>query len=109
VHSVDVNIVPLQHNQFTDSKSELKFFEASAVDTITIASPTEVFSRVISDGVTGFLSSADQWGEVLNEVQNLAKVRKNSVAKAARQYALDTYTGAAQRQSIEKTLSRVVS
>ncbi len=107
IHQVDVNIVPLQLNAFTDSKSELKFFEAAAVDTITIASPTEVFRRVISEGKTGFLSSADRWEQSLTHVQSLSSKERTSMEKRAREVALATYTVETQRKLLEKTFSRV--
>ncbi|MGH8605409.1 MAG: glycosyltransferase family 1 protein, partial [Gammaproteobacteria bacterium] len=37
---VEINLVPLQYNTFTHCKSELKYFEAAAVGTISVASPT---------------------------------------------------------------------
>ena len=36
---VEINIVPLVDNVFTKCKSELKYFEAAAVGTLTVASP----------------------------------------------------------------------
>ena len=53
---VDVNIAPLVVNDFTNCKSELKFFEAAAVETTTIASPTYTFKKAITDGENGFLA-----------------------------------------------------
>jgi hypothetical protein len=58
---VEVNIVPLQDNLFTNCKSELKYFEAAICGTLTIASPTFVFRRAITDGETGFLACAHEW------------------------------------------------
>ena len=39
IGSTEINLVPLQDNAFTNCKSELKFFEAGIVGTITVASP----------------------------------------------------------------------
>jgi glycosyltransferase involved in cell wall biosynthesis len=58
---VEVNIVPLQDNLFTNCKSELKYFEAAICGTLTIASPTFVFRRAISEGKNGFLACAHEW------------------------------------------------
>ena len=103
VSQVDVNIVPLQENIFTDCKSELKFFEAGIVQTLTIASPTEVFNRVINDGVTGFLSSAPEWLSTLERVHELPSTKRHTIATAARTAAHASYTGAAQLSAIEQT------
>jgi glycosyltransferase involved in cell wall biosynthesis len=58
---VEVNIVPLQDNLFTNCKSELKYFEAAVCGTLTVASPTFVFRNAITDGHTGFLACAHEW------------------------------------------------
>ncbi|MBQ3292860.1 glycosyltransferase [Candidatus Saccharibacteria bacterium] len=89
---VDVNIAPLQVNDFTNCKSELKFFEAAAVETTTIASPTYTFSRAITDGENGFLAKPGEWYDKLeylykNPSENI------KIAKAARKYALENYYG----------------
>jgi glycosyltransferase involved in cell wall biosynthesis len=62
----EINIVPLQNNIFTNCKSELKYFEASVVGTITIASPTYVYNENIIDSKNGYLSRDYEWTSVLN-------------------------------------------
>lgn len=47
VGSTEISLAPLQDNIFTNSKSELKFFEAAVVGTLTIASPTFTFAQAI--------------------------------------------------------------
>ena len=66
IGSVEVNVVPLVENEFTNCKSELKYFEAAMVGTLTVASPSYTYSRSIEDGVTGFLAKPDQWEEKLD-------------------------------------------
>ena len=61
VAEVEINIAPLQDNIFTNCKSELKFFEASIVGTLTIASPLYAFRNTIRDGENGFLATAQEW------------------------------------------------
>ena len=43
IGSTSLNIVPLQTNVFSNSKSELKYFEAAIVETPTLATPTYSF------------------------------------------------------------------
>ena len=108
VAEVDLNIVPLQENPFTDGKSELKYFEAAAVSTITLASPTEVYSRVITHGHNGFLASADGWLSALEMVASLEDTERTAIAKHALEDTLGTYTPEAQIQHLETTLERFI-
>ena len=99
---VDVNIAPLLINDFTNSKSELKFFEAAAVETTTIASPAFTFSRAITDSQNGFLAKPGEWHDKLEYLyKNLAENIK--IAKKARKYALENYYGEKFLEKIENT------
>ena len=60
---VEINLIPLQDNVFTNCKSELKYFEAGIVGTVSIASPTFTLSRAIEDGYNGYIAHAFQWDE----------------------------------------------
>jgi glycosyltransferase involved in cell wall biosynthesis len=73
IAEVEVNIAPLQDNVFTNSKSELKFFEAAAVGTWSIATPSFTFRRAIRDGVTGRLARAHEWDAALAEAVALVR------------------------------------
>jgi hypothetical protein len=57
----EVTLVPLQNNLFTDCKSDLKYFEAAIVGTITVASPAFAYRESIKDGTNGFLASDQDW------------------------------------------------
>ena len=92
VSSVDINLVPLQSSPFTFSKSELKYFEAGAVNTITMATPTPLFSSLITDGHNGFLSPAGQWGKKLKEVEEMGQELRAKIAAEARKNSLSLYT-----------------
>jgi hypothetical protein len=61
VGSVAFNLMPLQFNVFTNSKSELKYFESAIVGTQSIASPTYTYARAIRDGENGYLAQAHEW------------------------------------------------
>lgn len=65
IGETEINIVPLQDNIFTNCKSELKYFEAAIVGTVTVASPTFTFQNTICDRTTGYLANAQQWDEIL--------------------------------------------
>ena len=65
IAEVDINIAPLQDNTFTNCKSELKFFEAAAVGTWTVATPTFAFREAMGDGDMGRLARAHEWDAAL--------------------------------------------
>ena len=89
---VDVNIAPLLDNDFTNCKSELKFFEAAAVETTTIASPTYTFKKAITNGKNGFLARPGEWYERLEYLYDNPKDNRR-MALAAKGYAIDNYYG----------------
>mgnify|MGYP003301933721 CR=1 FL=1 len=92
ISEVDVNIAPLVINDFTNCKSELKFFEAAAVETTTIASPTYTFKKAIEDGENGFLAQPGEWYDKLEYLYSHPDENKR-IAKRAREYALKHYYG----------------
>lgn len=67
IGTTEINIAPLQDNAFTNCKSELKYFDAGIVGTVTIASPTFVFREAIRDGENGRLARAFEWEAKLRE------------------------------------------
>lgn len=98
---VDVNLAPLVDNIFTNCKSELKFFEAAAVETTTIASPTYTFKKAIQNKKTGFLCQPGEWYDVIEYLyQHPEENRK--IAKNAREYCLGRYSGEAFLKNIKE-------
>ena len=98
---VDVNIAPLVINDFTNCKSELKFFEAARVETTTIASPTYTFSRAIEDGKNGFLAYPGEWYDKLEFLYKHLDENQR-IAAAARKYVLKHYYGKEFLEKAEK-------
>lgn len=101
IAQVDVNIVPLVQNTFTNCKSELKFFEAAAVDTVTVATPTYTYANSIHHRETGFLCSQGEWYDTIAELYNDAELR-NNIAKRAESYCLEKYAGEAFRKQVRE-------
>ena len=98
---VDVNIAPLVVNDFTNCKSELKFFEVAVVETTTIASPTYAFKKAISDGKNGFLARPGEWYDRLEYLYKNPK-KNREVALEAKKYALKHYYGAEFLKEVEE-------
>ena len=102
IASADVNLAPLVVNDFTNCKSELKFFEAAVAETTTIASPTFAFKHAIEDGKTGFLAQApNEWRDKLEYLYNNPK-ENQKLALAAKKYCLETYYGPKFLKTVEK-------
>ena len=98
IADVDVNLAPLQDNEFTNCKSELKYFEAAVVGTVTVASPTFTLGRAITHGVNGFLARAHEWYDVLLEtierVDDLPRVADIAATAALSRYAPEAQAAA---------------
>ncbi len=99
IASVEYNLMPLQFNVFTNCKSELKYFDAAVVGTVSVASPTATYQAAIRPGENGYLAQAHQWHAVLKQVLG-ERDRYASVAANARQHARETYAWTAQRPAI---------
>ena len=99
IAQVDVNIVPLVNNVFTNCKSELKFFEAAAVDTVTIATPTYTYEHAIQHGMTGFLCRQGQWYDTIAELYQRPELRQQ-ISERAEAYCLDAYAGDSFRKQV---------
>lgn len=103
IATVEFNLMPLQSNVFTDCKSELKYFEAAAAGTLSIASPSHNYAACMRDGDNGYLARAHQWQQVLERA--LAHMADYpAMALRARDDALQRYGGPAQRPAIERAL-----
>lgn len=99
---VDVSIAPLVVNDFTNCKSELKFFEAAVVETVTVASPNYSFKQAIRDGENGFLAEGGEWYDKIEYIYRDAKEMRNVVGQAKRD-ALKEYYG----QKIARRAKRI--
>jgi glycosyltransferase involved in cell wall biosynthesis len=99
IASTDLNIVPLQTNAFSNSKSELKYFEAAIVETPTLATPTYSFRLAIEDGVNGYLVDAYDWEDRLEQAVG-GELDLTGVAERGLAHALRWYTPAAQAVAI---------
>lgn len=85
----DLNLIPLLINEFTNSKSELKFFEAAIVGVQSIASPTYIYKEVIIDGENGYLARQEGW---YSKIEG-AMQENTQLIHSARDYAEKNYFG----------------
>jgi glycosyltransferase involved in cell wall biosynthesis len=103
IGEVELNIVPLQDNEFTNCKSELKYFEAAVVGTVTAASPTYTLRRAIKHGENGFLATAPEWYSALREAVDDPDGLE-SIADVALNHALERYAPSAQASCLRRLL-----
>jgi hypothetical protein len=103
--SVEINLAPLQQNQFTFSKSVLKYFDAAAVGVPTIASPTPNMEQAIQNGRNGFISGDDMWLTSLETLfQNFSRINMD-LSINANADAMFNYTGKSHEEDIVKLFS----
>lgn len=108
IAKVDVNIAPLVNNEFSNCKSELKYFEASIVGTITCATPTHTFKNAIQNGVTGYLCERGEWLRTLENLYINRKYGDTEMVKKAKEYCIRRYAYYNQTVHIEKVFSQII-
>lgn len=102
---VDLVIAPLEvGNEFCESKSELKFFDAALSGTPILASATEVFAQAITHKKTGLLAKdASEWIEALSyAILNKAQLRV--IGNNARSFVNKEYSVAKQVEMVQALL-----
>jgi len=100
---VEINLVPLQNNSFTNCKSELKYFEAAVAGTITIASPTYSYANAITDGQNGYLARSYEWFDKIDYA--IAEIgRYPTLAENSAKHAREKYGWHRQHKTIERVL-----
>ena len=109
IAEVTLNISPVQHNVFAHSKSELKYFEAAAVATPTIASPAPTFTSVIEHGSNGYLADAAEWPEVFRMALETSEKERTALNKSALTHVDAHYTAKAVAPRIEAALQKLSS
>lgn len=103
IGSVEFNLIPLQSNVFTNCKSELKYFEAAIVGTLSIASPSHTYAAAIQDGENGYIAQAHQWASVIQRaIENIGTYP--DIAATAYAHARSKDAWFSQRENILQAL-----
>lgn len=88
----DIILAPLERDDFSEGKSELKFSEAGIVAVPTVAVRNQTFSDAITDGENGFLAEGkEEWVLKLEKLIIDEKLRKE-MGEKAREKTLADYT-----------------
>lgn len=83
-------LVPLSSNSFNDAKSNIKYIEAGAVGTATLAKECAEFRAAITDGTNGFLYNEnfeEKLEEIYNNRRNLARIGENAHADVVKNHS----------------------
>lgn len=106
IAKVEFNLMPLQYNVFTHCKSELKYFDAAVVGTISVASPTRSYRDAIRHGDNGYLATSHEWLEVLRQAVATHRDARSYRAMAERAHAdaRQRYAWTQQRPAILRAL-----
>lgn len=104
----DINIIPLVDNEFTNCKSELKFFEAAIVNTISCTTPTYVFKENIEHGNNGFLCEQGEWFGIIEKVYK-KDLELSTVTKHAKEYCIVKYSPQNQMENIENIFEETLN
>lgn len=87
----DISITPLENYIFNDSKSNIKYLEASMVKVPSVCSPRAAFTQVISHEKNGFLcETEDEWEVALALLVTSPKKRKE-IGEAAYASVMQRY------------------
>ncbi len=105
---VDVNIVPLVNNLFSNCKSELKYFESAIVGTVTCATPVHAYAQAITDGENGYLCQNEQWLSVLEMLYQESGDSRSKRRQYIRERALEKYAQRKQLPVLEHMLDRIL-
>lgn len=87
----DIALMPLVENIFNKAKSNIKYIEASVMGVPSIASKLPEFSRIIRNGVNGYVaSSSDEWYTYI-ETLVIDKEARKKIATKAYETVIDMY------------------
>lgn len=103
IATVEVNLMPLQASAFADCKSPLKYFEAAAVGTVSVASPTANHVASIIDGHNGRLARSPEWERQIESVLQGGPACA-AMATNARADALSRHSWAQQFPALQRAL-----
>lgn len=109
ISEVSLNLSPLQHNVFSYSKSELKYFEAAAAGVLTVASPAPVFTAAITHEHNGYLADGLNWPEVLDRALSASAQEQTKRAREALDHVTAHYTPQAMGPRVVDTIRRLSS
>jgi glycosyltransferase involved in cell wall biosynthesis len=109
IAEVDLNIIPLDKNQFTNCKSELKYFEASILKVPSIATDTYIYQKCIQHEFNGLLVKDNaNWKESIERVY-LDRAFSENLASEALKYCIEKYSNSNQVKKISSVFDEIIA
>lgn len=102
----DVNIVPLVNNDFSNCKSELKYFESAIVGTVTCATPNYTYAGAITHGENGYLCRQGEWLRVFEKLYETGVPKEQQ--SVIRKRALAQFSYRNQIKTVQQVLEAVM-
>jgi glycosyltransferase involved in cell wall biosynthesis len=102
--AAEINIAPLQQNDFTNGKSQLKFFDAGAVGVPSIVSPTKAMVSAFNHPDEGIVVANSDWEKVLVTLLGDYDLSGKALGQAARKRTFLDFTPASQARAAEGLL-----
>ena len=108
ISQCSVVLAPLEiGNEFCESKSELKFFDAALVSVPTIASGTQVFKDCINVGENGYLAQSQmEWYLALKDLY-LSPVLCETIGNNARKTIKNKFSSETQKNLLQEALGNL--
>ena len=104
---IDINLVPLELNDFCHAKSEIKYIEAAASGIPSVLSPTMTHQDVIKNGVNGFLCyNENDWFNNLALLINDTQLR-DRIGLSARNHVIKKYTAKKRSKDLSLLLKNI--
>ena len=106
---IDIGIMPMPDDEWSKGKCGLKGLQYMALEIATVMSPVGVNSRIINDGVNGFLAATpEEWVEKLSALIDDEQLR-NRVARNGRTTVVNEYSVASQRPVYLEEMNKLLN
>lgn len=106
--AIDIGIMPLPNDEWTNGKCGLKGLQYMALGIATLMSPVGVNTEIIQDGQNGFLADkVEEWVDKISRLVDDAALRKQ-IGDAGRQTVVDKYSVLAWRDKYLELFNEVL-
>ncbi|HVF80947.1 MAG TPA: glycosyltransferase [Flavisolibacter sp.] len=95
---IDIGIMPLKNDEWSEGKCGFKIIQYLALGIPAVASPVGVNSKIIQDGLSGFLcNTEEEWVQVLKNLLTDACLRKQ-MGNEGRKKIVEEYSVQSQKE-----------
>lgn len=108
IGKVDINLIPLEINVFSQGKSDLKYYEAGLLKIPSVASPSSSVAQSITHGVNGMIArTPEDWYDCLCTLLR-DKALRQRLGENAYQHVVKTYVPAAIADQAQAVYQQVI-